>query len=130
MWLAIAGMRANEGRFGWSNLSRRQAAWLPFDLESYRKGHLDFSIQDRGVVLPTPEEAVNLVILKETIQTEWGMREVGIPEDDIKSTVRERKKAAEQQAAMFSVANAGGEGPDAEQDQSREDENQPLDRAQ
>jgi hypothetical protein len=113
MWLAICGMRVNLGTApgGWGpieQLSRRQRAWLPFDMESYRKGHLDFTIQDRPVVLPTPEEAVNLVILKEAVQTEWGMRQVGIADDDITATLSERKKAAEAQAAMFSLAGAGG----------------------
>jgi hypothetical protein len=120
MWLAIAGMRANAGLLGWSGLSRRQRAWLPFDMESYRRGHLDFSIADRGVVLPTPEEAVNLIILKETIQTEWGMREAGISDEDITATLGERRKAAEQQAAMFSVAAAGSQ--QQEQDRGQEEE--------
>ena len=106
MWLAISGMRVNAGDWG-DALSRRQEAWRPFGMESYRRGELDFAIMPRPVVPMTPEEMVNLVVLKESIQSEWGMREAGIPDEAIAATLGERERARDAQLAAFSVAGAG-----------------------
>lgn len=106
MWLAISGMRVNAGDWG-DGLSRRQEAWRPFGMESYRAGALDFAIAPRPVVPMTPEEVVNLVMLKESVGTEWGMREVGIADEDIAATLGERERQREAQFAAFSVAGAG-----------------------
>lgn len=118
MILAICGMRVNNG--SWTNdgyqLSRRQQAWLPFGMESYRAGHLDFLIPERPVVLPTPEEVVNLVVLKESVTTDWGMREVGIDDDDIKAANRQRERDRQAQIAAFSVAGS------QQDDQQREND--------
>lgn len=50
MMVAIAGLRANQGQYGWSNLDDRQKKFLDFDLSSYAKGDLNFSIKRREVV--------------------------------------------------------------------------------
>lgn len=58
MSIAIAGWRANSGAWG-NTLSRQQQAFLPFDLDSYAKGDLDFEIGVRPIVpsmTKTPDE--------------------------------------------------------------------------
>lgn len=52
MAVAIAGWRANTGAWG-RNLTRQQVAFLPFDLDSYQRGDLDFEIQARPLLPPT-----------------------------------------------------------------------------
>lgn len=58
MAVAIAGWRANGGGWG-RTLTRQQQAFLPFNLDSYQSGDLDFEIMARSL-LPqaslTPDE--------------------------------------------------------------------------
>jgi hypothetical protein len=58
MSIAIAGWRANTGAWGRA-LNRQQQAFLPFDLDSYERGDLDFEVMPRPI-LPaierTPDE--------------------------------------------------------------------------
>lgn len=53
MAVAIAGWRANTGAWG-TNLKRQQQAFLPFSLESYAAGDLDFEIGVRPIVARAP----------------------------------------------------------------------------
>lgn len=60
MAVAIAGWRAKEGYWGLvSSLTEQQKKFLPFDLESWRKGDLDFRIGDRPLIALTPEEQIS-----------------------------------------------------------------------
>lgn len=54
MVLAIGGFRANSG--AWGDLNRQQQHFLPFSLESYARGDLDFSIVPRQIITPTLTE--------------------------------------------------------------------------
>lgn len=54
MATAIGGWRA--GRGDWGPLSRAQARFAPFDLNSYARGDLDFAIDPRPLVPPTSLE--------------------------------------------------------------------------
>jgi hypothetical protein len=58
MGVAIAGWRANTGAWGGRgrSLTRQQQAFLPFDLESYQAGDLDFEIMPRPLIPPPPKE--------------------------------------------------------------------------
>jgi hypothetical protein len=49
MGLAVAGWRLNTGAWG-NDLSSQQETFAPFDLESYRRGDLDFEIMPRPLV--------------------------------------------------------------------------------
>lgn len=55
MAVAIAGWRANTGAWG-RNLTRAQQAFLPFDLESYAAGDLNFDVMPRPLFPPVEEE--------------------------------------------------------------------------
>lgn len=55
MAVAIGGWRAQNGDWG-SNLTRQQAKFLPYNLDSYKRGDLDFDIMPRPLVTPTGTE--------------------------------------------------------------------------
>lgn len=55
MAITIAGHRANAGDWG-RNLTPAQAKFLPYDLDSYAAGDLNFEIMPRPVVPETPRE--------------------------------------------------------------------------
>jgi hypothetical protein len=54
MAVAIAGFRANGN--GWQNLTRQQAKFKMFNLDSYERGDLDFAIMPRPIMQPTKTE--------------------------------------------------------------------------
>jgi hypothetical protein len=55
MAVAISGWRAQRGDWG-RQLTRQQAKFLPFDLDSYANGDLDMEILPRPLVPQTPLE--------------------------------------------------------------------------
>ncbi len=97
MAVAMCGERANDrSRNGWQRrgaprLDRKRLAFLEYDLRSFDQGELDFSIQSRPLVAPTETERVELVLLKEGLQSDWGMRAVGIEPDDIEAILAARR---------------------------------------
>lgn len=54
MAVAIAGMRATSG--AWGTLNRQQQKFVPFSLDSYARGDLDFTITPRPLLIPTKLE--------------------------------------------------------------------------
>ena len=54
MGLAVGGMRANRG--GWSQLTTQQRVFLPFNLVSYEKGELEFTLKQSQLVHETEDE--------------------------------------------------------------------------
>jgi hypothetical protein len=59
MALAIGGWRANRGAWG-TTLSLQQRRFLPFNLESYQRGDLDFVLLPRPLIPPTAQELMLL----------------------------------------------------------------------
>jgi len=66
MALAIGGYRANRG--DWGPLSAHQRVFTPFDLTSYQRGDLDFSIQPRPLVAQTTREAIQLELQRVSLE--------------------------------------------------------------
>ena len=103
MALSMCGFRANSG--AWTRrpdvngvmrsvkLTRRQQVFLPFNLDTYHSGDMDFGISTRPLVLPTESERVELVALKESLQTQWGMEQAGLTPDEAKRVIREKQEA-------------------------------------
>src|SRR6266567_4611187 len=54
MDVAVAGFRARSG--AWGILSNQQKKFLPFDLDSYKKGNLEMAIMPRPLLTPTRQE--------------------------------------------------------------------------
>ncbi len=63
MSTAIAGMRQSEGAGGWAEDNYQRKKFASFDLDSYRKGDLDFYILPRPLIPLTEQEAAQLKIL-------------------------------------------------------------------
>lgn len=64
MSMAIGGMRAAEGKGGWAESNYQRDKFKPFNLDSYKKGDLDFTILSRPLVPPTEQEAMQIQILQ------------------------------------------------------------------
>jgi hypothetical protein len=64
MAIAIAGMRNKEKADGWSEQNYQRKKFDGYDLESYKKGDLDFDILPRPIIAPTQMEAMQLKILE------------------------------------------------------------------
>lgn len=60
MAVAIAGFRQREGAGGWAMRTEQQKKFAPFDLESYRKGQLDFAIMPRPLIPMTEADAIEI----------------------------------------------------------------------
>lgn len=60
MATAIGGQRFREGREGWRMKTAQQRKFAPFDLMSYQKGELDFSIMPRPLIPMTATEALEI----------------------------------------------------------------------
>jgi hypothetical protein len=70
MAAAIAGWRANGN--GWQGpLNRQQQKFLPFDLTSYERGELDFSIAPRPIVGTTQSERDQQSLTRATAAAAW-----------------------------------------------------------
>lgn len=92
--VAIAGMRANERAGGWADMTEQRRAFMPFGLDSYEAGDLDFSIAPRMLV---PDTATDLAQNRTTLYQSyaagdaigvpvlWQMEQNGVSADDLKS---------------------------------------------
>ena len=58
MAVAIGGARYAEGRDGWALRTPQQAKFGPFDLDSYARGDLDFSIMPRPLIAMTEDDMI------------------------------------------------------------------------
>ena len=105
MAISMCGWRANGNDWKARNpgraLTPRQAVFLPFDLESFDRGELDCTILPRPLVPLSEQERLELILLKESIRTPWGMGEAGMSEDDITAITGARRAEADERAALF-----------------------------
>lgn len=96
MALAMCGnrMRLTPVEGGWATpRTKRQEAFKPFSLDSYKAGLLDFAIAERPVVQETEEERIARVKQMENIQTAWGFDELGVEETEALGIIAERTSA-------------------------------------
>ncbi len=61
MQIAIAGWRT---RNGWTNLTKQQQLFSPFDLTSYDRGDLDFNLKPSRLIEQTEDEREDLLMKK------------------------------------------------------------------
>lgn len=114
MAVSMCGARANgewwkrdaNGRR--KALTRRQMVFLPFDLLSYSRGEMDFSILPRPLVVPSEEERINRILQREQIQTRSGLIDAGYSDDakggeesEVDRQLRERREAAAMETGTF-----------------------------
>jgi hypothetical protein len=107
MAISMCGFRAHgpEWRTGSDGqrvpLDRRRHVFMPFDLTSYEKGDLAFSVEPRPIVYPTEQERLDLILQKEGLSTSWGMQAAGIDESEADAMLAERRD-------RFAVGMAAG----------------------
>jgi len=90
MALSMCGMRANDG---WTRpLTRRQAVFLPYTLDTYKAGGMDFGISSRPLILPTEAERIDLIAAKEALVTRYGLAAAGLDEAEIASVLKDRQE--------------------------------------
>lgn len=112
MAIAMAGFRVNRGDWNRdrdgaaTRLSRRQQAFARFDLESYGRGELDFMIEKRDLIEPTEAERLEVLAMKEALQSTPALMEAWGDEDVVKTILAERESRT---ASMFG-AGAFAEG--------------------
>lgn len=104
MKVAIGGMRYAEGKGGWANRTDQRKKFAPFDLDSYERGDLDFSIDPRPLI---PESKMERHTSKTAyfnsvaagnaagFPTEYQLKQDGASEDEL----AEYQQAA--QSALF-----------------------------
>lgn len=66
MAVAIAGWRVQNG--DWGDINRQQAAFAPFNLESYFAGDLDMDILPRPLIAPTRRETLELERMEQALE--------------------------------------------------------------
>jgi hypothetical protein len=92
MLITMAGVRANERAGGWQDLSDAQKKFLPFNLDSYERGDLDFEIiSSRPLVKKTKaqywqDEQLRLQALQTGVNAgeplEWQEKQAGMSDED------------------------------------------------
>lgn len=84
MSVSIMAHEMRAGTMGprsqWTDAMRK---FLPFDLDSYHAGDLDFSLSERELVPPTMLERIQEAAAMELIKTPSGLRHLGFSDDDI-----------------------------------------------
>jgi len=91
MALTLAGVRANAGTGagGWGTLDRQRSVFLPYTLDSFHAGALDFTIQDRPLVPVAPLTDQERAALADVLLNKLGLPpafvfgEMGVPQDVI-----------------------------------------------
>ncbi len=116
MLVAIAGHRLNDGAWGpMSRLTRQQKKFVPFGLDSYARGDVDFGLVRRPLVEATDLELVSLASMKESLQTRTGLKEVGYSDErngdapsEIDEMLAERRALASGFDAQLTGIGTGG----------------------
>ncbi|HEU0165849.1 MAG TPA: hypothetical protein VFQ54_12460 [Thermomicrobiales bacterium] len=94
MAISMGGMRVNNGDWGpTSELNRARRAFLPYTLDSYKNEEMEFTIEERDIIAPTEAERLEIIVLKESLQTQWGLEQAG-EEPDVAKTILAQKQAA------------------------------------
>ena len=79
MAVAVGGFRAGSGAWGRS-LTEQQKKFLPFGLDSYRRGELDLDILPRPIVPETPRERIERERMQQALDADRaGTSAQGIP---------------------------------------------------
>lgn len=118
----ISFQLANKG-YPADIVSARPDRYKPFgdyDLTSYGRGLLDFGIKSRPVFARSQEERAQLMVLIESLTTEYGLSNSGVPDDDIQAILGEREKRRQGLALNISGIGAGSQNEDTQSESSGE----------
>lgn len=109
MGISIGGHLARTKQWG-ASLTDTQKLFLPFDLTSYDRGQLDFTLQPRPLFGESSMERIQKAAAMESLKTPTAMRMAGLGEDDIKVLVSEQQQAAASAGDIFGRAFNSGTG--------------------
>lgn len=94
MQLAIGGFRYREGLEGWAAKTNAQKLFAPFDLQSYERGDLNFSIDFRPLIPQTNAEVEAARTMRfqrikagidATFPVEYQLQQDGVTEEELKA---------------------------------------------
>jgi len=86
----------------------RYQAFSVYTPDAWGRGLLDATIPGRDVFAESKAEKAQWLAIAADLPP-WGLRELGVDEEDIAAMEAEKAKAREQMAAAFSVAGAGND---------------------
>jgi hypothetical protein len=75
----------------------RYAAMSHYDLGSFDKGLLEFTIKKRPVFSRSDEEKIESAMMIEQLETEYGFKQAGVEEKDYQPILQEREDRRQQQ---------------------------------
>jgi hypothetical protein len=131
MAIAIAGWRANTG--AWGQLNRQQQAFVPFDLESYEAGDLDFEIGVRPILPSVGLSPDERRVLMEQSERGFATREKTIAalggEPEVDMAAIDAEQAAQQSANAATVQSVLERVQGAQRQQQPQSENVPAELA-
>lgn len=108
MGISMCGYRANNGDWGEAGaLSRSRQVFLPYDLGSYSREEMAFTVGPREIVIPGKLEQLELVTGIESLQSPWGLEKMGVTDK------KEQAAILNARAERFAMAvNDGAFGQD------------------
>lgn len=127
MVLAIGGFRANSG--AWGSLNRQQQKFLPFSLDSYERGDLDFSIVPRQIITPTKTEKAQetqafWLGIKSAVDAgvplEIALEEAGWTKERIAKMMKLKEEQAKRNLEMMQQASIGSTQQNKDEQTTRE----------
>jgi hypothetical protein len=113
MALAILGARLKAGNYPRELVAARPARYEKFrayDLTSYARGDLDFSIPDRPVIPETRDDRVNWALAVGQLKDPVLMRKAGLSDEEILQMQADRRSAAEEAMRRFDAGQEPGDG--------------------
>lgn len=123
---AIMGYRLNGGDIPADIVAARPDrydAFRPFDLTSYGRGLLDATIPGRDVFPESQAEKAQWLAVAADLPP-WGLRRLGLDDAEIAEIEGERQRQADEQLAAFSLAGAGSQQAN-DQEQNQQGDGQP-----
>jgi hypothetical protein len=107
------GLGEGEGGYPAGRLTSRHDAFRGYDLGSFGRGELDFSIPDRDVIPETLDERIDRLLKIEQLADEWSMLRAGMPPDAVARVLGDRERRRSEDLGAVTGAGDGRGGPAA-----------------
>lgn len=104
MAISMIGARLNAGEIPPEIVTARSSRYQSFklyDLDSYGRGLLDFTIPDREWIPDTIDERLARLVIIESLQTRYALERAGVDEKNIDLILNEREAAQEKLDAQI-----------------------------
>ena len=121
MAISMIGARLNEGDIPpeiVADRSSRYQAFAGYDLTSYGKGLLDFSIPDREWIPDTIDERLARLVIIESLQTRYALQRAGVEDGEIDIILGEREERQSRLDEQITGIRSGDNGDDEEDEET------------